>query len=124
MRFEVRGTAELIAKLKAMKGAKAKAVLRKSTRAQAKVIAARAKTEWPTKSGETVRNIKVRALKRSRTRIGHTVRLQVASPTPYRSYVELGTRHMKPRGALKRTAETLGHSAVNAVLEAIEKEVL
>lgn len=54
----------------------AKAALRKGTRAGAKVVQAKLKSVTPVDTGAARRAIKVRALKRSRKRVGATARYE------------------------------------------------
>lgn len=67
------GSEELNRKLATLKGPQQKAALRKASRTALKPVADQAKANAPKRSGRLRRSIKVRALKRSRSRIGSRV---------------------------------------------------
>ncbi len=69
----VTGSAELNAKLAKLKSAQAKAAIRKASREALRPVAVAAKANAPRRSGRLSRSIKVKALERSRIRIGSRV---------------------------------------------------
>jgi len=71
------GLAEMNAPFDAMTNAMQKKIGRKATREGAKAVLVRARTLVPVKSGKLRKGLRVRSLKRSRTRFGH----KVATPT-------------------------------------------
>ena len=69
----VTGVPELDAKLKELKGPKAKEAVRKSTREALRPVADQVKATAPRRTGRLSRSVKVRSLKRSRVRVGSRV---------------------------------------------------
>lgn len=67
------GDAELNRKLRELGGPKQKAAIRKASRAALKPVAAAAKANAPKRSGRLRKSIKVKAIKRSRSRVGSRV---------------------------------------------------
>lgn len=91
-----------------MKAADAKAALRKGQRAAAKIIAGRIKASTPQKSGAMKRTVKVRAMKRSRVRIG--VRIEVKAY--YAGFVALGTKDIRANDFIQDAVGAVGNEAV------------
>ena len=73
------GSAELNRKLATLAGPKAKAAIRKASREALRPVAAAAKANAPRRSGALSKSIKVRAMARSRTRIGSRVTTSAGS---------------------------------------------
>jgi hypothetical protein len=69
----VTGSEELNRKLADLKGSKAKQAIRKSSRTALRPVAEAAKSNAPRRSGRLAKSIKVRALERSRSRVGSRV---------------------------------------------------
>jgi HK97 gp10 family phage protein len=69
----VTGSEELNRKLADLKGSKAKQAIRKASREALRPVAAAAKANAPRRTGLLAQSIKVRALKRSRVRVGSQV---------------------------------------------------
>lgn len=76
------GDKELNRKLAALKSTKAKQAIRKASRAALRPIHADAKSNAPKNRGDLRKGIKLRALKRSRSRIGAQVTSSVAHGAP------------------------------------------
>lgn len=83
------GSAELNAKLATLKSAKAKQAIRKASRAALRPVAAEAKSNAPRRTGQLAKSVKVRSLRRSRSRVGSQV---TASGTLYGAPQEYGWR--------------------------------
>lgn len=81
------GDAELNRKLQALKSTKAKQAIRKASRESLRPVLSSAKSNAPKRSGALRKGIKLRALKRSRSRIGAQV---TASGTVYGAFQEYG----------------------------------
>lgn len=69
----VTGTEELNAKLAKLAGKDAKAAIRKASRVALKPVAEAAKSNAPRKTGTLARSVKVKAITRSRSRVGSRV---------------------------------------------------
>ncbi len=121
MKISVTGVPEVLAKLHKLGFGKIKKALRKGTRAAAKIIAEGVIASWPTVTGKSISEVKVRSLPRSRTRVGTSMRMWVRTGSaPYIAFVELGTRRMTKRGVIKRIATERQRSVIRLVLEAME----
>lgn len=70
LQISLSGDAKLLATLRGLEKKHAKAVVRKASRKAAKPIVAAARANAPVKTGALRKSIKVRAIKRSRSRIG------------------------------------------------------
>jgi len=93
MRSNIKGAEALMKKLQDLDTKMARQIARDATREAAKVIAAAAKAAAPVASGATQKAIKVRALKRSRSRIGANAMLGSGwfkGTTFYAAFQELG----------------------------------
>jgi HK97 gp10 family phage protein len=94
----VTGVKELDAQLKLVEANVGRKAGRKATREGAKIVAADAKRLVAHDTGLLESSIKVRALKKQRTRFGHGVAMgaeYVAEGLPhYGRFVELGTKYM------------------------------
>lgn len=91
------GSEELNRKLAALKGAQAKAAIRKASRTALRPIADAVKARAPRRTGALSRSVKVRALPRSRVRIGSRVTTsgtdrQFKGRTFYGGFQEYGWR--------------------------------
>lgn len=113
------GDKEVDRKLLALKTTKMKAVVRRGTRAGAKLVQADAKLRFPKDTGAAARSLKVRALPRSRRWIGH----QVTTKVFYAGHVEYGTRHIVAREKLKESAKLMRAAAVAEARRVIRAEL-
>ncbi len=89
-------------------GKRGKAIFRKGVRAGAKIIA---KT---VKSGKAAASVKVRAIRRSRARVGVRVSLFAASPAgfPYPMGLERGTKQQKKGGRIRKERNAEKYNAL------------
>lgn len=95
------GDAKLIRAFNGIPIAVQKRLLKKAMRPAAKIVQARAKALAPRDTGKLARHLTVRALKRSRTKIGvrvmtgkrHKLGIDANSRWYYPAHVELGTKH-------------------------------
>jgi HK97 gp10 family phage protein len=121
---EVRGVPELQAKLQRLKKSTAKKAVRKGSRAGCKDIQKVAKEEAPVVSGVIRKNIKVRAMKRSRKRVGCVVEIL---DVPYGGPLIYGTKKMEANNFLGRATDKAGERALETAAritaEEIEKEL-
>lgn len=120
------GSDDLRRKLAGLKDKDVKAAVRKGTRAGAKLMAAETRKAAPSKSGLLRKSIKVRALKRSRKRIGHMVAVKLpdgAVKVPYAGFVEFGTKRMKAVEFAKDAAKDSGEQALRQVCEEAAAEI-
>ena len=102
------GDKRLNKKLAKLAGKDARKVIRKAVRPALKVVQKQAKKEAPRDTGALRRAIRVRAIKRSRTRVGASVVLGApffTGDTFYGSFLEFGTNRIKARGFMKAAAE-------------------
>lgn len=105
--FPIEGATKLRKKLFALGPRIAKKVLRESIRPAAKLIQADAKSNVAVDTGALRKSIKVRALKRSRSRVGMTVTTNSTDnmfkgKTFYGGFLEYGHRHGKRTNEIKR----------------------
>ena len=113
------GDVDLARKLRGLKAVHAKAAIRKGTRAGSKDVQAEAKRTVPVRTGALRRSIKVRALKKSRRHVGHTVRLDKF----YGAFLEYGTKRITPREFLKQAAASIKDRAFRTALDIISVEI-
>jgi HK97 gp10 family phage protein len=104
------GDISLVNTFRNLKTADGKAALRKGQRAAAKIIASRIKATAPEESGAIKRSVKVRAMKRSRVRIG--VRVEVKAY--YAGFVALGTKEIKANDFIQTAVSAAGSEAIEA----------
>ena len=116
----VSGVEALIAKLQTLKKTQAKKAINKGARAGAKIVQAVAVRNAPYKSGNLQRNIKVRAMKRSRVWTGVTDTLSIF----YGAFQELGTKHNKALHYLQRSAREAKESALSTAMNIIKDEIM
>ena len=102
---------------------RAKAGLRKGSRIGAKMLAARLKAAVPKETGRAQREVKVRAMKRSRVRVGATVRVWVRTGVPYYSFRDLGTVKLEGGRYFDRTAKAGGDQALREMADAVLQEL-
>lgn len=105
------GDKALNRKLKKLAGKEAKAVIRKATRPALKPVLQEARAEAPKRTGNLRKNIKIRALPRSRKFFGSRVtsgagKSENSGDAFYGAFLEYGTkRGIEPRRFMKRAAE-------------------
>jgi HK97 gp10 family phage protein len=131
--LEIKGIEELTAKLEALGKNGTKKVMRQAMRAAMKPMLDAVKSKIPVETGEMKRNVKLRALKRSRTQFGYKVEL--ADPTGELGAVpiEYGWKTAKAkhkiegqgniRQAFELTKYTSLETAQNLIKEGIEGEM-
>jgi HK97 gp10 family phage protein len=105
-RFKVtiKGDRELIRKFNRLADKEAKKVIRIAYRAAAKPIFNEVKRKCPVVSGKLKGTLKLRAMARSRVRIG--MEIIAGSPAaPYIGHVELGTSHNPPNPFMRGTVD-------------------
>ncbi len=109
------GASELQRKLRDQLPKHAKAAMRRGCRAAAKMIAAAEKAIIPEVTGQTGQSVKVRAIKRSRVRLGVRVEVQARDPQgrPYAAGPELGTHRIQPKHWERQAVEQTGDAALN-----------
>lgn len=99
MNFAIQGTEQLekLARDLLSGGSKGKAIFRKGLRAGVKIVAARVKATFPRKSGAAAASVRVRAIKRTRGRLGMRVSLFAENKGfPYPMGLEGGTKNQPP----------------------------
>lgn len=102
------GDRELNRKLQTLKGPKQKKAVRKASRESLKPLASATSRAAPRRSGLLARSVKVRALKRSRKRVGARVTIGEGSfkgRTFYGGFIELGRKTGKRGSAHRRQVE-------------------
>ena len=116
MSITTTGLPQLLKKFADLKNKHIKAALRKGTRAGAKVRARSIKSDLQghDKTGKTSASVKVRAMKRSRKRIGAMVIVQArdVNGLPYPSFVELGDKSIQAQHTIKKAAGEAGDDAL------------
>jgi HK97 gp10 family phage protein len=110
----VEGDKALIKALKALTGPQMKSAIRKGTRDGQRPIAAEVKRQVRKKSGALQRSVKVRSMKRSRTRIGSTCVMGGAGLKEpfYGIFQEYGTKYIKASKVMTNIADRLGPTAL------------
>jgi hypothetical protein len=88
-----------------------KKIFRKGLRAGAQVIARKVKQTFPRKTGKAAKSAKVKAIKRSRKKIGVRVALYAASTSgkggfPYPMGLEAGTKN-QPKGRVRKARKRI-----------------
>lgn len=103
-KVKIEGDKALIRKLNRLADKEAKKVIRIAYRAAAKPIFNEVKRKCPVVSGKLKKTLKLRALPRSRVRIG--MEIIAGSPAaPYIGHVELGTSHNPPNPFMRGTVD-------------------
>jgi len=99
------------------KNRKVKEAIRKGSRAGCKLIAEYAKATAPKRTGALAQGIKVRALPRSRKRVGTQVTLSIY----YGAFVEFGTTKNKvpAQHYLEKAAEAMKGAAIQTARDVI-----
>ncbi len=116
--------AEVARLLRAVGAKKAKAGLRKGSRAACKILLPVIKAEFPEKTGTAKKAFKVRALPRSRTRVGTQVRGLVAGGAAYYiAFVELGTRQLKRGNFIQGGVASSGSGAIKVFIDTTIAEI-
>jgi HK97 gp10 family phage protein len=124
VKITLAGDRELLAKLGKLKKTQARKAIRKGSRAGSKVIQAQARENAPVKSGALKKEVKVRALKRSRKWTGTQVTTKVeGGPTYYGGFVEFGTKKMKGRFFIRRAVEQVQQQAGQTFIDGIASEI-
>ncbi len=123
MKISVTGDKELLTKLSKLRKTQAAKAIRKGSRAGSKVVQAKEKEDAPEITGALKREIKVRALKRSRRWTGTQVTMRVAGGVPYGSFVDQGTKRMKARHFVKRAVEEAKDAAGREFVDGIASEI-
>lgn len=94
--------------LKKISGKEAKSLMRKSMRPALKPVLQEAKSNAPSDTGQLKKNIKIKAMKRSRTHFGVRVSMQIPGQKEntqrpfYAAFVELGTKKRKTTSGANR----------------------
>ncbi len=132
----VTGIKEIDRKLKRLEPKVQKKVLRQSMRAGLKIVQTEMKSQAPVDRGITRKSVKVRALKRSRKRIGMEVRVGAnpdliahwASGEPffYPAGIEYGDKDHQPNPFGRRAYTAKGEAAKNKTMidmrDGVERE--
>ena len=118
----LKGVEDTIAALQGIKKTKAKAAIRKGTRAGSKVIQSAAKSLAPRRTGLLQQSLKVRSLPRSRTWTGVVVVL--ADPVFYGGFSELGTKRQPALHWMQKAAQQVREQALSTALDVIQGEIL
>ena len=116
------GEQEVKAALKRLKKA-TKDGIRKGTRAGAKIVLAAVKRLAPVRTGATVKNIKVRALPRSRKWIGTMTRLANDGTILYGGFVNYGTKRQRAQRYLNDAADEVRESATDEAIRVMRDVV-
>ena len=87
-------------------------IFRKGVRAGAKVIAARVKATFPRLTGKAAQSAKVKAIKRSRGKIGVRVSVYADRPggkgnAPYPMFLEIGVKRQPKGGRVRKAVRTV-----------------
>lgn len=102
--IDVVGAPELKAQLAALEGRIAKKLTRQAMRKAQKIVLADAKRRVPVDTGALKKSLKVRALRRSRSRFGVEIRTGeglFVGKTFYDGFIELGTKRMRAKPFLR-----------------------
>lgn len=137
----ISGDRRVLAKLKRLPRKVQGKVLRRAMRDGMKIVQARVKVEAPVDKGVLRRNVKVRALKRKRGRIGIEVRVKPGPETKkisvsrkgkrksvfYPAVVQFGRKGVPPDPFMTRAFSSSGETArdrtMQSILDGINREV-
>ena len=123
------GFPELDRKLKKLKGTEGKKVVRKSARTALKPVLQESRSLAPSDTGFLKRNIKVRALPRSRKVFGARVtsgrgKNANSGDAFYGAFLEFGTRNIKPRRFMKQAADRKRTQALRIYQNELRKNIV
>ena len=112
------GDKALNRKLKKLTGKDAKAVVRKATRPALKPVLQEARADAPVKTGQLKKNIKIRALPRSRSSLGSRVTSGLGKNANsgdafYGAFLEYGTKRIEAKRFMKGAAEKKRSQVLN-----------
>lgn len=111
MNLEIKGIEEIVAKLQALGKTGTKKVLRKAMREALRPMLQEVKARLPVVTGEQKKNVKLRALKRSRKSFGYKVELSDptgemgAVPTEYGWHAGKDKHHIEGQGNIRQAFE-------------------
>lgn len=120
--IQVNGADELIAKLEKLKTSEAKKAIRKGSRIGCKDIQQEAKAVAPKVTGNLQKNIKTRAMKKNRKKVGSVVKVDGAA-VPYAGPLQYGTKKMEANPFLTTAAERKGESARETAMRITAQEI-
>lgn len=131
MTLTLQGDAELAGKLSGLKRTGARAAARKGCRKAGQRIAQAYKRAIPKVSGETVRGVKVRAIKKSRNKVGVSVSVRATkpksrtdpTPIPYPAATELGSGKIAAKEYEHRAVKDEAADALRVAGEETAKEI-
>jgi HK97 gp10 family phage protein len=123
------GVADVDRKLQRLASKEAKKVIRKATRPALKPVLQEARGTAPVKTGNLRRNIKIRALPRSRRFFGSRVtsgagRNANSGDGFYGAFLEFGTTRIKARNFMKNAANRKKTQALNIYKAELRKGLL
>lgn len=125
--YTITGFDEIYKKLSQLEPKLQKKLANKGMRKAMKVIQQEVKNNVPVLSGLTKKAVKVRAMKRSRKGYGIEVRIgegDYKGETFYASFIEYGTKYIKPRGFMKSAFEQSGEKAKQIAIEEMGKLIM
>ena len=124
----VTGDKRLNRKLQRLKATDAKKAVRESARIALKDIAFAARQNAPVDSGKLQRSIKVRSLKRSRSKVGARVTTgtqttDFSGETYYGAFLEYGTEKQEALGYMKSAADNNKQHALRVYRRELKKRI-
>ncbi len=125
MRVTVTGAKELDRKLRDLAPKLSKKIVRSSLRKAAKPVQARAKTIVPVRTGFLKKAIKVRAMRRSRVRMGVRATLEdrTFQDAFYGKWVELGKHDSPGQHFMKRAADLTFPQSLQILTDEIRRGI-
>ena len=122
------GDVKLLTKLKRLGNKDQKAAIRKASRAAARPILQKARELAPRRKGALARSLKLRAIKRSRTRIGvristSTLESVFQGKTFYGAFLEFGTKRIAARHFMQRAVDQTKEQAKAIFAAELAKEI-
>ena len=124
MRVTVKGSKEIINKLKDLEKKVANKIVKQALREAAKPIQKEAKANIPSVSGDLKKNTKIRSMKRRKGRIGLVVQSSSTDPQGYYgSFVEYGTKYQKAQQNIKKAYDKLKDKTAKLLEESILKGI-
>jgi HK97 gp10 family phage protein len=124
--FVITGIKEIDRALAELEKNTAKKVIRQAMRKACKPLKAQVEADAPRVTGTLASNVKIKAIKKSRTKMG--IRVQIGAKdytgkTFYAAFVEYGTSKMPAKGFMRKAFDDRKEEAKGIAIEEIRKGI-